>query len=263
MSVNIKYCDVYSNSFVGVLGDTHDRGQNFETVSPNLQISYMSCVGNTILQAGSGFQTDYYFEQSYSIFYIKAKQLEITSCSFVNFTVNTPDRNLKLFASFTDVTSTTSQITISNNIFTSYSGFATFDETKIQYKFSATYTDNVFSNTAFTTVPFSMNEYLHDNYIGYCPIYYTPNTPTPVFSPSNPFTASHSFTASNSFSPSNHFTPQYNFPGDIPSTTIDPLYGAVGCFGTALVSFGVGAIIWLILRNFIIYNHDNFFHIDI
>ena len=263
IAVEVKYCDIYSNSAIGVLADTFGRGQDFNAANPSIKISYVSCVGNTILRAGSTFNTEHYFEQSYSIFYIKAQQLELTSCSFVNFTVNTADRNLKLFASFTGITSTTPQITISNNIFTSYSGFATFDDSKIQYQFSATYTDNAFSNTAFTTVPFSMNEYLHDNYIGYCPIYYTPNTPTPVFSPSQSFTASHSFTASNSFSPSNHFTPQYNFPGDIPSTTIDPLYGAVGCFGTALVSFGVGAIIWLILRNFIIYNHDNIFHIDI
>ena len=266
IKIDIQYCDVFTNTLAGVICDGVRLGSSIDSVLPAISIQHMLCTGNTPSYGPNSINSEYYFDVSrHCVFYIIATNLQVDTCYFANFTVDSSGREMYLFSTFSNHNPTAQHsISVTNSVFTSYPGFGIFTEERIHYLFTGgTYTNNILSSTTFTTVPFSINEYLHDNYINECPIYYTPNTPTSPFSPSNVFTASNPFTASNSFSPSNQFTPQYYYPNDIVYTTIHPVYGAIGTIGTALVSFGVSAIIWAILRNFIIYDHDNFYHIDI
>ena len=262
MISNIQFCDIYSNSIGSVYTYCIYNRNNINDYNPTISITRMTCLNNTINRAVG--ETDYCFTtQMNAIYWIFSSHLTISNCAFVNFTaINDPNRQIYLFGTptynFAQVTAPT--FLMSDCIFTYYTGtYANFFSSQILYTFDGEYNNVILNANSYATVPFSMNEYLHDVYSPYCPIYYTPNTPTSGFTQSDIFTASSHFTASNPFTGSNSFTP----PPPPPATTkISVAISTVGAIGGAVVSFGLSSIIWVIFKRCCQYDRENYLQVE-
>ena len=107
------------------------------------------------------------------------------------------------------------------------------------------------SDNIINMVPsFTMNEFLYKTYSDFCKIYYFPATA--------PFTPSQSFTPT-PYVP----TPDGGGGGGAKPTTVHIVFAVLTSAGTALVAFGIGALVFLCFRGCCIYSSANYLKIDI
>lgn len=248
VNLQCKNCNFTSNTFSNLFEFTTSSSQVVELKIDDTQFTHNVVTSIIHFNSQSGkislsscFLTDDKinsnplgygpFGASCAILYTYCSSISITNSVFNRIEKDESMLPLTLFSSPGGAA-----VTLTNNKF----GQSIYNYISYPNPQSTNYANNnqIFGEIATTVM--SMNEYLYQNYRKECDIYLYPTT---------------QFTASNAFTPSNSFTPI--------TPTVNAAYGVVGAIGTAVVSFGISSLIWLSIRKFCIYDHDNYLHMDV
>lgn len=272
-----RYCNITSNKFQDVFHIMNSPNTVLDSTQFNnnallcliyntnsigeINISSIFSINN-VFGLSSNYGPDFP-SQATAILYIYCKTIFLTNSFFL-----TNQTTISLFSPLSSPL-TKSYVTIVNNSFT-YSLNNKFEYQGVSSSFYSN--NNALHNNNVPTTPVTVNPYLYYHYREECKIYLHPTTPfteSSVFTPSSDFTPSSHFTASSIFSPSSTFSASSKFTSSatftVPtaSPSVNATYGIVGAFGTAIVSFGIASLIWLSIRRFCIYDHNNYLHMDV